>query len=58
MMEQKKRRTFFLDDNMKPSYFRICQDCDRSCKQSFRVIDVYCPYYERLKKERRKKVSI
>ena len=51
-------RSFFIDDGKKPSYFRTCLECDRQCKQSFRVIDIYCPYYEMLKKERRKKVSI
>ena len=56
--DNKRKRAFFLDDDRKPSYFMICLDCDRSCKQSFRVIDIYCPYYEKLKKERRKKVSI
>ena len=58
MTDQNKAvRSFFLDDSLKHSYLRTCLDCDRSCKQSFRVIDIYCPYYEMLKKERRKKVS-
>jgi hypothetical protein len=45
---------FFLDDNKEFAYCNTCLDCDRDCKQSFRVIGIYCPYYEALKKERAK----
>ncbi len=37
---------FFLDDNEKLAYCEICRSCDRECKQSFRVVSIYCPYYE------------
>ena len=49
---------FFLDDKKEFAYFSACLDCDRACKQSFRVISIYCPYYEELKKERRKGGSV
>ena len=35
-----------LDDNEKLAYCEICRSCDRECKQSFRVVSIYCPYYE------------
>ncbi len=58
---QETPRSFFMDNDGRHHYCRICLDCDRSCKQSFRIIGIYCPYYEKLKKERkdeRKKVVI
>ena len=55
MTERQKREwAFFHDDNRELAYCSTCQDCDRDCKQSFRVIGIYCPYYESLKKERAK----
>ena len=57
---QERLWAFFLDDNGELSYCELCNGCDRDCKQSFRVIGIYCPYQARLKKEReaekRKKV--
>ena len=35
-----------MDDNEKLAYCEICRSCDRECKQSFRVVSIYCPYYE------------
>ena len=43
---------FFLDDSREFSYCNTCLACDRKCKQSFRVIGIYCPYNEMMKKER------
>ena len=55
MTERQKREwALFRDDNRVLAYCSACQDCDRDCKQSFRVIGIYCPYYESLKKERAK----
>jgi hypothetical protein len=56
---QKREWAFFLDESMELAYCEICQGCDKECKQSFRVVGIYCPYYETIKKEgireRRKK---
>ena len=41
-----EEESFFMDDNGSFAYCEICQSCDRECKQSFRVISIYCPYYE------------
>ena len=49
---QKREWAFFLDDAMELAYCDTCLDCDRECKQSFRITGIYCPYYEMLKKER------
>ena len=57
---QERLWAFFLDGNGELSYCELCSGCDRECKQSFRVIGIYCPYQAMLKKERvkeRKKVS-
>ncbi len=35
----------FLGENGRRQYNRICRDCVRDCKQSFRVILVECPRY-------------
>lgn len=55
MTERQEREwEFFLNGKKELAYCETCQDCDRNCKQSFRVIGIYCPYYESLKKERAK----
>lgn len=51
---QKREWAYFLDDNEEFAYCDICRECDRDCKQSFRVIGIYCPYNEMIKKERSK----
>ena len=52
--------SFFREGKGARKYHSTCTECDRDCKQSFRIIDLYCPYQEMLKKEkmkeRRKKV--
>ena len=55
MTEREKQEwAFFLDDDGELSFCETCLDCDKDCKQSFRVIDVHCPYYEMLKKDRQR----
>lgn len=49
---QKREWAYFLDDNEEITYCSTCLECDRDCKQSFRVVDIYCPYYEAIRKER------
>lgn len=49
---QKREWAYFLDDNEEIAYCSTCLVCDRDCKQSFRVVDIYCPYYEAIRKER------
>ena len=56
---QERLWEFFLGDDGKLSYCDLCNGCDRDCKQSFRVIGIYCPYQamkkNELRAERRKK---
>lgn len=47
---------FFLDEEDEYAFDSMCLDCDADCKQSFRVKVMYCPYYKRLTKDRKKKV--
>ena len=49
---QEKEWAYFLDDSKDLAYCDTCLDCDRECKQSFRVISIYCPYHEMIVKER------
>ncbi len=51
---QEREWAFFLNDNMELAYCDACLDCDRDCKQSFRVINIYCPYYEMIRNERKR----
>ena len=46
--------SFFREGRGTRKYHSTCTECDRDCKQSFRVIDLYCPYQEMLKKEKMK----
>ena len=52
---QEREWAYFLDDNQEFVYCEICLDCDRECKQSFRVVGIYCPYHEMVRKERSRK---
>ena len=36
---------FLMNEQHQIQYNEICQDCRRSCKQSFRCSIVQCPYY-------------
>ena len=56
MSRSKKWRlewAFFLGENSRRQYNRICRKCAHDCKQSFRAIVVLCPRYysKRWKKE-------
>ena len=42
---QKEEWAFFLDSNGRKAYNDLCKKCVRECKQSFRVIVIYCPKY-------------
>ena len=44
---------FFKDGAGRRAYNICCLECDRDCKQSHRVTDIYCPYREMKKKELR-----
>jgi hypothetical protein len=56
LTEREKREwAFFLDENDEYSFADMCLDCDAECKQSFRTKVMYCPYYKKLTKERKKK---
>ena len=50
----KRMWEFFLDDDEGISYCSLCTECDRDCKQSFRIVGIYCPYQESIRKERMK----
>lgn len=48
MSRSKKWRlewTFFLGENGRRQYNRLCKRCVRGCKQSFRVTMMECPRY-------------
>ena len=55
MSRSKKWRhewSFFLGENGRRQYNKVCRGCTHDCKQSFRVILIACPRYtsERSKK--------
>ena len=52
----KQEWSFFLGENGRRQYNKICRKCIHSCKQSFRVGIVACPFYQtdRAKKRREK----
>ena len=48
MSRSKKWRlewAFFLGNNGRRQYHKLCQGCTHTCKQSFRVKIVACPHY-------------
>lgn len=48
MSRSKKWRlewAFFLGENGRRQYNKVCLGCAHDCKQSFRVILIACPYY-------------
>ena len=48
MSRSKKWRlewAFFLGENSRRQYNRICRKCAHDCKQSFRVDLMACPHY-------------
>ena len=49
MSRNKKWRlewAFFLGENGRRKYNKICKGCVHPCKQSFRVVLISCPYYQ------------
>ena len=57
MSRSKKWRqewSFFLGENGRRQYNKVCRGCAHDCKQSFRVILIACPRYT---SERSKKCS-
>ena len=48
MSRSKKWRlewAFFLGDNGRRQYNRLCKNCTHGCKQSFRACLIACPHY-------------
>ncbi len=48
MSRSKKWRlewSFFLGENGRRQYNKVCQGCAHDCKQSFRAVLVACPHY-------------
>jgi hypothetical protein len=48
MSRSKKWRlewSFFLGENGRRRYNRLCKNCVHGCKQSFRVALITCPHY-------------
>lgn len=41
----KQEWSFFLGENGRRQYNRVCRKCINSCKQSFRVTLIACPLY-------------
>lgn len=39
--------SFFLDENGKIRYNRLCEQCANDCKQSFRTVIVNCVFYKK-----------
>lgn len=45
---------FFKDENGEIKYNETCLKCPKSCKQSFRIKVVSCPYLKELKNKKKK----
>lgn len=55
MSRSKKRHlewTFFLDENGRRQYNKLCKGCVHPCKQSFRAVVVSCPHYLSLRSQK------
>ena len=46
---RKEEWVFFLNEKGELSCCEKCNNCRRSCKQSFRAVIVHCPKYEPMK---------
>ncbi len=49
MSRSKKWRlewAFFLGENGRRKYNKVCKGCAHPCKQSFRVVLISCPHYQ------------
>ena len=49
--KKKKEWAFFLNDRNRITYNKLCKQCVKDCKQSFRSIVIQCPKFK--KKEKR-----
>ena len=57
MSRSKKWRlewSFFLGENGRRRYNKICKGCVHPCKQSFRAVLIACPHYQSACSARRK----
>ena len=57
MSRSKKWRmewAFFLGENGRRQYNKICRGCIHPCKQSFRAVLVACPLYQSARSKKRK----
>ena len=55
MSRSKKWRrewAFFLGENGRRQYNKICRGCVHPCKQSFRAVLVACPHYESIRSKK------
>ena len=39
--------SYFLDEQGRIRYNKVCRQCAKDCKQSFRATIVCCPFYEK-----------
>lgn len=49
MSRSKKWRlewAFFLGENGRRKYNKVCKGCAHPCKQSFRAVLIACPHYQ------------
>ena len=59
MSRSKKWRrewAFFLGENGRRQYNKICRGCVHPCKQSFRAVLVACPHYESIRSKKCKDI--
>jgi len=45
--KMKEENAFFLNERGRMAYYDKCRKCERDCKQSFRILDLYCPHVAR-----------
>lgn len=43
---RKGELSFFLNDRGRIEYCRLCNQCEKDCKQSFKIKGIYCPVYK------------
>lgn len=48
-MSKKKKREYaiFLNDQNRITYNKLCKQCMKDCKQSFRCIVIQCPKFKK-----------
>ena len=55
MSRSKKWRlewAFFLGENGRRKYNKVCKGCAHPCKQSFRAVLIACPHYQSARSKR------